>query len=447
MAAPFVEPIVLRVSFLGMPMATIGYRAADRAHILEFATEFLATEHDPSPLRLPVETIAGPRVFRAGDSPFAGGLPGLIADSLPDAWGERMLTVEAPGLQTVLGKLAAIGQRGPGALTFEPVIGPGADTSGVLSELAALAREASRIAASTRPLTPSQVDAALAQGGSSLGGALPKVTAHLPLTGPRFDVRQVLVGGSPPPSHKPCIVKLSTANDDHGAIEFALIEVARIAGIRVPTTALVNDGSRRHFAAERFDRYVRDDCSVGRKHVHTLSGILHRRASDTENPLDYEDFMRLSRTLVSVDGAAECLRRAVLNLLATNRDDHGRNHAFIYDEQARTWDLAPAYDLNPSVATRLIGLLWLGRDVVPKTFDDIRRLAEIGGVTGSRAREIFAEVEAAVFGSWLKTAESAGVPKDSREAWLANMEAQSRDLRADFNRKPAGSRMRSGQSK
>ncbi len=424
-------------------MATLGYRAADRAHVLEFATEFLATRHDPSPLRLPIETVAGPRVFRAGDSPFVGGLPGLIADSLPDAWGERMLTVEAPSLQTVPGKLAAIGQRGPGALTFEPVIGPGADMSGVRSDLAALAREASQIVATSRPLTPSQVDVALAKGGSSLGGAYPKVTAHLPLRGPNLELRHVIVGGPPLPAHKPCIVKFSTAGDEAGAIEFALMEVARIAGIRVPATALVNDGTRRHFAAERFDRYVREDGSVGRKHVHTLSGMLHRRASDTETPLDYEDFMRLSRTLVGVDGAAECLRRAVFNILATNRDDHGRNHAFIYDERTRSWDLAPAYDVNPSVANRLIGLLWLGQDAVPRTFDDVRRLAEMGGVSDASAREIFAEVEAAVFSGWPKAAAAAGVLKESCQAWLSNMEAQNRELRADFARKPTGSRTRS----
>ena len=443
MATPFTEPVVLQVTFLGIPMATLGYREADRSYALEFTRQFLATGHDPSPLHLPIESVTGPRVFRAGDSPFAGGLPGLIADSLPDAWGEHMLTIEAPGLKTVLGKLAAIGKRGPGALTFEPVLGQGADATAALSDLAALAREASRLAATTRPLTPSQVDVALANGGSSLGGAYPKVTAHLPLNGPTLDLRQVLIGGAPPSGYRPCILKFSPANDEGGGgVEFALMEVAHQAGINTPTTTLVNDGTRRHFAVERFDRYVRADGTVGRKHVHTLSGMLHRRASDTENPLDYEDFMRLSRRLVGANGAVECLRRAIFNVLATNRDDHGRNHAFVYDEVTRTWDLAPAYDLNPSVANRLIGLLWLGRDIVPRTFDDLRRLAEIGGVTGRRAREVFAEVEAAVFGGWSKAAEAAGVPKDTREAWLANMETQSQELRDDVARSP--SRRRSG---
>ncbi len=81
--------------------------------------------------------------------------------------------------------------------------------------------------------------------------------------------------------------------------------------------------------------------------------------------------------------------------------------------------------------------------MVPRTFDDIRRLAEVGGITERRAREIFGEVEAAVFGGWPKAAKSAGVPKDSREAWLANMETQNRELRTDFARKPTSSRTRS----
>src|ERR1035437_4189414 len=122
------EPTLLRLKFLGQPLGVLAYRPDIPAYALELDRAFLASGHELSPLNLPIATFAaGPRLFRLGDTPFPGGLPGLIVDSLPDAWGERMLRQEAPEIKSVVGKLAVIGQRGPGAITFEPVLGLGAD--------------------------------------------------------------------------------------------------------------------------------------------------------------------------------------------------------------------------------------------------------------------------------------------------------------------------------
>ena len=92
-------------------MGTLAYRPDGPLYALELEREFIAQGHELSPLNLPLSGFSrGPRVFNPGDSPFEGGLPGLIADSLPDSWGERMLQLEVPGLTSVMGKLAAISQ-------------------------------------------------------------------------------------------------------------------------------------------------------------------------------------------------------------------------------------------------------------------------------------------------------------------------------------------------
>jgi serine/threonine-protein kinase HipA len=426
-----VEPNLLQLKFLGLPLGVLAYRPDGPAYALEIERTFLASGHDLSPLNLPLATFSGgPRIFRPGDTPFAGGLPGLIADSLPDAWGERMLRNEMPGLQTVLGKLAAIGQRGPGAITFEPVLGAGADQNASTAGLASLAHEADQLRTSPVPLSDEHVDAALAKGGSSLGGALPKTSAHLRLDGEFIERREILVGGAPPPGYTPCILKFARSSDEaEGAVEFAFWLMAKNAGIRLPRACLVYDGERRHFAVERFDRYRRRDDSIGRRHVHSLSGMLHRRASDGQ--IDYEDFMRLSRTLGGAKEAVECYRRAVFNLLATNRDDHGRNHAFLYDEDARTWALAPAFDMNPSIATVLIALRWLGSMSIPTRFADLLRLAEIGGIPAKGARQIYQQVEAATLGGWRGAAAHAEVPAAMINYWEQELIQQTRALRAD----------------
>ncbi len=432
-----IEPNLLRLRFLGAPMGVLAYRPDGPFYALELEREFMALRHELSPLNLPLDSFArGPRVFRPGDSPFDGGLPGLITDSLPDSWGERMLKLEVPGLNSVMGKLAAIGERGPGAITFEPVLGKGADTETVEANLAELARDAAKLAKrSTVPvvLTPSAVDAALARGGGSLGGAFPKVSAHIPDGGDFLELKNILIGGATPPGHAPSILKLSPLDDEGGgSVEFAFWLMAKHAGIRVPHACLVHDGERRHFASARFDRHQRADGTWTRRHVHTLSGMLHRRASD--GAIDYEDFIRLSRALGGAEEARECFRRAVFNLLTTNRDDHGRNHAFLYNETDRTWMLSPAYDMNPNVATVLIALTWLGSVEIPTRFDQILKLAELGGIDRRAAKSIYAQVEDATIGGWRAAAKYAGVPESITGIWEKEMLVQTRRLREDAQR-------------
>lgn len=425
------EPTVLHLSFQGQPLGQLAYRPEAAMYALEFDRAFLASGHDLSPLSLPLATFAaGPRLFRMGDTPFIGGLPGLIADSLPDAWGNRMLQREMPDLRTPLGKLAGIGQRGPGAITFAPTLGAGADDTTTPAILAELAKAADSFRATPVALTESRVNEALAKGGSSLGGVQPKASVHLRWEGAEMDRREVLIGGPPPPGYTPWVLKLARDNDEaEGAVEYAFWSMARSAGIRVPRACLIHDGERRHFAVERFDRHRKDDGSIGRWHVHSLSGMMHRPAAD--GAIDYEDFMRLSRRLGGAPDALECFRRAVFNLLATNRDDHGRNHAFRYDDRSRMWSLAPAFDLTPSVFTTLVGLSWLGQMAIPTRFDQLLKLAEIGGVTAKSAREIYDQVETATLGGWRTAANQAGVPESMITYWEKEINQQTRPLRED----------------
>lgn len=426
------EPNVLRLKFLGQPMATLAQAGDPPEFALAFEPEFLESGHDLSPLRLPREALTSqPVIYREGTTPFPGGLPGLIADSLPDFWGRRLQQLAYPGLKTLLGKLAAVGMRGPGTITFEPVLD--ASDEGASVNLARMAEEAARLAKAPAELTTEKVDAILAKGGSSLGGAQPKATVHLPDGGSIIDLREVLVGGQPPAGYSSYILKFSPLDDEGGGCtEYAFTVMARRAGMDVAQGCLVYDGQRRHFATARFDRIRRHDDSLGRRHVHTLSGMLHKRASDAG--IDYEEFIRLSRRLAGAPGAEECFRRAVFNLLSTNRDDHGRNHAFIYDETTRLWALSPAYDLNPSASNVLIGLSWLQSTAIPQSFAPLLRLAEIGGIRRARAREIFAQVNSAV-SKWLTIAKEAGVPHSIAETWQSDMLQQTRTLRADASKK------------
>jgi serine/threonine-protein kinase HipA len=431
------EPNRLRVLFLGQPMAELAHLEGREGGVfaLAFESSFLAKRHDLSPLRLALDLQnTAPSTWKAGDTPFIGGLPGLIADSLPDAWGERMLAQELPGLTTVLGKLSAIGPRGFGALSFEPIIGSGALDEGISADLPKLAQEAAELTKSSALLDKDRVTRALATGGSTLGGAYPKISTHLPL---QLDgvlkLHDLRVGGPPPKGYAPSILKLTRSNDEfEGAVEYAFWLMANKAGIRTPRACLVDDGARLHFAVERFDRYLGDDGSWDRRHVHSLSGMLHKRAAD--RAIDYEEMMRLSRNLVGAEGSEECFRRVVFNLLSTNRDDHGRNHAFLYNEQSRTWSLAPAFDMNPSVFNQLIALSFMGSAIIPTEYERLAEFAAVGGISAKKAKAIYDQVEDAVIGGWPKAAKAAQVPGTMAALWGKEIKNQTKSLRASARR-------------
>ena len=431
------EPNRLRILFLGQPMAELAHVEGREGGVfaLAFEAAFLASGHDLSPLRLPLERQSTtPSTWKAGDTPFVGGLPGLIADSLPDAWGERMLAQELPGLKTLLGKLSAIGSRGLGALSFEPILGRGALDEGTAAQLPQLAREASELMRTPALLDKDRVTRALATGGSSLGGAYPKISTHLPQ---RLDgvlkLQDLMVGGPPPQGYTPSILKLSRSTDEaEGAVEYAFWLMANRAGIRTPRAWLVDDGTRLHFAVERFDRYLKEDGAWGRRHVHSLSGMLHKRAAD--RAIDYEEMLRLCRNLGGAGEAEECFRRVVFNLLSTNRDDHGRNHAFLYDERSRTWSLAPAFDLNPSVFNQLVALSFRGSAEIPANYRQLVEFAAVGGISEKRAKAIYDQVENAVIGGWPMAAQEAQVPGPMVALWGKEIANQTKPLRATASR-------------
>jgi len=260
-------------------MAMLAQAGDPPGYGLAFDAEFLATGHDLSPLNLPRESLSTQVViYRPGTTPFPGGLPGLIADSLPDTWAEKVQRIIYPTITTLLGKLAAVGNRGPGAISFTPALDEDEDT--VSANLAKLADEANRIAREPEVLRIEQIDQALKKGSPSLGGAHPKMTALLPETGEVLSVNEVLVGGVIPQGYNPCVLKFSPEDEEGGgAVEYAFARMAQASGLNVARPYLVNDGVRKHFATARFDRNRGPDGAIRRRHVHTLSGLLHHRSS------------------------------------------------------------------------------------------------------------------------------------------------------------------------
>jgi serine/threonine-protein kinase HipA len=362
----------------------VGRLAIDRSGaVFEYDPTFIASGIEIDPLTPPLAgTIAAPqpRVF--------GGLHGVFADSLPDAWGEELVRrrCSREGIAyeslTSLDRLAIVGRRGMGALAYRPAI---AETADDAVDFDALARGATEILEGR----DSDVLPELERLGGSSGGARPKILVALDALGnARAGDDEI------PDGFEAWLVKFRSSRDvsDIGPLEAAYASMARAAGIDVPDHRLIPSprNAAGYFASKRFDR------GPGglRRHVVSVAGTLD--IDWTVPQIDYGNLLRLVRRVTrSRSEVEQMLRRMVFNIVAHNRDDHAKQHAFIYGEDRR-WQLAPAYDLSYSSGPNgehYLAVAGKAADVGPEAILATSRAQD---VKDRRLKEIVVEVIAAV---------------------------------------------------
>lgn len=332
----------------------VGAVAADPAlgcYVFEYAPGWRRTGVELAPRTLPL--AGGPRLFAFPTLPLATyfGLPGMIADALPDAFGNALIDgwMQSKGIEkqaiTVLDRLAYMGKRGLGALEFHPARGFRKDSATAL-ELNSLVR-AARTAVRGELGSDPMAQAALAQiirVGTSAGGARAKaVIAWNPVTDEirsgQFDA---------PPGFEHWLLKLDGmgsdpelgAGGDYGRIEYAYHRMALAAGICMSPCRLLQENGRAHFMTRRFDR------DENRKHhVQTLCAMEHLDFRQRATHAYSQAFMVLARLGIGQEGTDELFRRMAFNVMARNCDDHTKNLSFLL-AQDRPWALAPAYDVT-----------------------------------------------------------------------------------------------------
>ncbi|ADU11734.1 HipA domain protein [Asticcacaulis excentricus CB 48] len=315
----------------------LAWKRSERRSYFEFAGDFLSNSLPLSPFKL----AASPGAVAAGHAPFEG-LHGLFNDSLPDEWGRKLLDRRLQRLgydhQTLspLDRLCYVGDRGMGALIYKPQGQLDALEETTL-DLDWLADQADLV---QQEAPEADIDRLQANQGGS-GGVRPKVVVGF---NPETGLLVTDNGAGADPAYIPHIVKFKADADpdEIGPEEYAYSLMARAAGVIMPETRLIR-GHRGlgYFAAERFDRNL-----SGRHHVLTLSGLLdadHRVPSVT-----YGDLLKVTRLLTRDErDVNQMFRRMAFNVLAHNRDDHAKNHAFRMDPDG-SWHPTPAYDITYS---------------------------------------------------------------------------------------------------
>ncbi len=404
----------------------------------EYARPFRRSGIEIAPIMMPLSD----RVHRFADLPRETfhGLPGLLADALPDKFGNAVIDTwlaaqgRLPGEIDPVERLCYTGNHGMGALEFAPALGPTFDESTVI-QIDALVRLASDVLRSRSGFQTALNQTALTQGdesaalqdilrvGASAGGARAKaIVAWNPSTG---EVRSGQVKA--PDGFEDWLLKFDGVSNNrdkeladpqgYGAIEYAYFLMARAAGVRMTDCRLLEENGRRHFMTRRFDRTPTGD----KLHMQSLGAIGH---FDFNNPAahSYEQAVIIIRRLgLSMDAIEEQYRRMAFNIVGRNQDDHVKNIAFLMNKQGE-WALSPAFDVcysfNPSGAWTARHQMSMNGKRDGFTRADFRQFAKTASMARGRADAMLYEVAAAVE-RWPEFAEAAGV-EDETAARIAS---------------------------
>ncbi|GJM23213.1 MAG: toxin HipA [Planctomycetota bacterium] len=417
---------VAEVRLWGRRIAAVSVNGPGQPAAFEYDAAFRKSGIQIAPLMMPLSD----KVYRFPDLNTRSfhGLPGLLADALPDAFGNAVIDTwlatqgRLPDEIDAVERLCYTGARGMGALEFRPARGPHAERSTPVQvdALVALASEVLRtregLQASFEDSEKEHALREILRVGASAGGARAKaVIAWNPQSN---EVRSGQVKA--PEGFEPWLLKFDgVANNrdkelndprGYGQIEFAYALMAGAAEIRMQPCRLFEEHGRRHFMTRRFDRLDNGE----KLHLQSLGALAHFDFNNS-GAYSYEQALLVIRRLeLSMDDIEEQFRRMVFNVLARNQDDHVKNIAFLMDKRGR-WSLSPAYDVtysyNPRGKWTAQHQMSLNGKRDHFTLDDLRAVASTASMKRGRAEAIYEQVRDVV-ARWPDFAEQAGVLDD-----------------------------------
>jgi len=404
----------------GTKVGSLTYQDNSGLPSFQYSREFMNSGIELSPIKMPLSTNVYSFPELRGEA-FRG-LPGLVADSLPDKFGNAViaawLSSEGRSIEsfTPIEKLCYIGSRGMGALEYVPSTYSSLD-EGESIQVSKLASLASEILADRKKLSVNVTENGMNQilkVGTSAGGARAKaIVAWNEDTG---EVRSGQIDAGEGFSY--WILKFDVqGNSDKEAvdppeyttIEYAYYLMAISCGIEMNECRLIEDSGKKHFAAKRFDR-TKD----GKLHMQSLAAIGH---FDYNIPaiVGYEECASIMRSMgMGMDCVEKLYRRMVFNVFAENNDDHVKNVSFLMDRRGK-WKLSPAYDMayayNPQGAWTSGHQMTINGKRQDITVEDMLRCAVNMNIEANDAKTIIAEV-GNVTSKWKTFAERAGLSEE-----------------------------------
>lgn len=419
---------VAKVKMFGYPMGV--FRWDSRYDIVQFEYDknFIGRGIEPSPLMMPVQ-LGRIYSFRDIGRETFKGLPGLLADSLPDTYGralfDRWLTLTGRTSSNIVETLCFLGKRCMGALEFEPAIDIdyNLDSKIAIDSLVEVAREALSNKENFGVNINDDKKATIAEIlrlGTSAGGQRAKaIIAYNKTTG------EVRSGQTDVPNgFDYYIIKLDGVSattgfretENYGRLEYSFYKLVKACGIDMSECSLIEENGRAHFLTKRFDR------ENGKKiHMQTLCGLAHFDYH-LHRAYSYEQAFNVMRALkLPYSQAQEMFRRMVFNVIVRNQDDHTKNISFLMGEEG-VWRLSPAYDMgysyNPNggwTATHQMS--------INGKFDDITRkdLLECGAKNNIKNASLIIDEVCEIASQWPTIAKECDVPQSMIEEIKSNL--------------------------
>ena len=395
----------------------------------EYAPGFIKKGIELSPIKMPLSN----RIYSFPELDFNTfkGLPGLIADSLPDDFGNAVLNAwvagqgRSPSDITPLQRLQYTGKRGMGALEYAPATklrSLNASQQVEIQSLVSIAQEILDLRGNFEvELKQSGQDdreamMSLLSVGMSAGGARPKAVLAF-----NEDFTQVRSGQAKVPSgFTHYLMKFDGVSEHnknqetfgdplgYGAMEFVYHLMAKKCGVDMMPCRLLHEGNRRHFITQRFDRNKNT-----KVHVQTLNGLAH---VDYKKPgaFSYEELFGIARQLkLSAVEAEQLFKRMTFNIIARNHDDHSKNFAFILKKDK--WSLAPAYDLAYSYkpGSKWVNSHWMSLNGKRDKFtrSDFYSLEKLSPIFSKKKIDDIIDATIEHISTWRQLAEEWDVPK------------------------------------
>ena len=422
------------VKLWGTVIGYISMGHGERYARFEYDPAFVDFRIEPAPIQMPLDkgyiyqfTDLHPRSFH--------GLPGMIADSLPDKYGNKLIDVwlnQTGRKQTefnAVDRLCYTGARGMGALEFVPVIET-ETTKDKNLEIRDLIDLASMAFADKETLntkfTPDKEGNTLLDilsVGTSAGGARAKaVIAYNPET---TEVRSGQLELLPKFEH--WLIKfdgVAFSGDwgladpsGYGLLEYSYHLMAKACGIDMMESRIFSENGRNHFMTRRFDR----DEEGGKKFVQTFAAIEHFDYYES-GVYSYEQLLTTMRKLnISQSAIEEQFRRIVFNVVGCNQDDHVKNFGFMMDRQGN-WDITPAYDLCHAEGSDFTRFHQLSINNKTSDFilEDLKHLAKFARLPRNREK-IVLEQTVDAFSTWPQKAIELDIPKALQDHVLSTL--------------------------
>lgn len=417
---------IAEVKLWGKTIGAVSWdEAAGLAHF-EYEPDFIGSGIEVSPITMPLlnQIYAFPALPRE----TFHGLPGLLADTLPDDFGNALINAwlakegRSPGNFDPVERLCYTGDRGMGALEYVPSQGPSGTASEhidvkVLVELASeILTQRNNLQGSLAPVDRENALQDILRVGTSAGGARAK--AIVAWNSETNEVRSGQLKAEPGFSYWLLKFDGVSGNKDkeladpsgYGLIEYAYYKMALEAGIDMRECRLLNENGRSHFMTRRFDR----SNAGGKIHMQSLCALEHFDFKKA-GAYSYEQALQTIRKLdMPMDSIEEQFRRLAFNIIGRNQDDHVKNIAFLMDRSG-IWSLSPAFDMtysyNPTGSWTSTHQMSLNAKRDHFNLEDFKACAKNASMKRGRAEEILQQVQGAVL-KWKDIAKETGVADD-----------------------------------